>query len=202
MKWLTRIRWMASGVALLYVMSALAGVAFGGALDPPGAPGPTMKTLDDIPGSWSRKLPANDGADGCSSSRFRCVLNGTAVLDLEPGLVWQRSLYTFEESWYVARNRCYEVNTDGRFGYRLPTIEELKTVLQETTGDRLPAGHPFENVPFGVATTFWPATTSPTDVNLAYVHGTSTIGGGSSQQSKALNFRYWCVRGGHGYDKP
>ena len=67
-----------------------------------------MKTLDEIPGSWSRNLPANDGAPGedppagCNSSRFQCVFENNAALDRETGLVWER-FPSGPVNWEVAR---------------------------------------------------------------------------------------------------
>ena len=84
---INRAGWLVAGVLALFVVAAMTGVVSGGPLDPPGAPAPTQKTLDEIPGSWSRALSATGG---CTSERFQCVLGDVAVLDRETGLVWER----------------------------------------------------------------------------------------------------------------
>ena len=63
---MSRAGWIVAGALALLVVAALAGVVTGGPLDPPGAPAPTGKTLDQIPGSWDRKLAADDGVGGGS----------------------------------------------------------------------------------------------------------------------------------------
>ena len=178
------------------IVATLASNAWGGPLDPPGPLGSTMKSLDVLVPSWSQTLPANDTGDGCKSSRFTCVFGGTAVLDQETGLVWQRAPSSnVNQVWTVAVAICRENQFSGRFGWRLPYIEELESLQP------LPAGHPFTNVkPAGFY--YWSATSPPDNSTRAYVAGlgagellpAATDGKGSTIYSA------WCVRGGPGLD--
>ena len=73
------------GTSILIALASaiiLAGTGLAGDLEPSAAPGPTMKTLDQIPPTWSIKLPA--------AERFVILadFNNEAVLDKETGLVW------------------------------------------------------------------------------------------------------------------
>ena len=91
-----------------------------GELEPPtGPPGPTMKTLDEIPPTWSQVLPA--------SERFELVMGGQAVLDKETGLVWEQSPDgTFYLPGTIAlEGSCTAKTVGGRKGWRAPTTEEL-----------------------------------------------------------------------------
>jgi hypothetical protein len=112
-----------------------------GQLTPSAPPGPTMKTLDQIPGSWGQKIP--NAAD-----RFVLVLDGAGVLDRETGLVWLKSPDTVKRTWDDAMQACTTLSAGGRRGWRLPTVEELLSVqdFDVSTLIKLPAGHPFQNI--------------------------------------------------------
>ena len=207
-----------NAVLLLLVLFALVGViaivapdADGGPLDPPGVPGSTMKTLDDIPGSWHRVLPANDGVAGpnppagCDSSRFECLeaFNNDLVLDRETGLVWERDTGTevIASGWDQARSACASTRHEGpsgyRRGFRLPTYEELQSLVQDFVGPPpLPPGHPFILVTDDF---YWTATSTFTTTASAFKFD-GTIGTSSIDESKSNTHAIWCVRGGQGYD--
>lgn len=117
-------------VLICLAIACFPGLVLAGDLDPAKAPGPTMKTLDEIPPTWSQILDSTDGdpTTGCGSSRFKCVLEGTAVLDLETGLVWERVPTTSSYNGYSVFSWCTGRITAGRAGYRLPRIEELMSL--------------------------------------------------------------------------
>ena len=173
------------------------------AVDPSGNPVPTMKTLDEIPPAWSQKLRADDGPNGdkCNSSRFKCVLDGEAVLDKETGLVWERSPENIENgwlSWYGGQWSCSSVFRARRAGWRLPTISELLS-LQDYCSSQwfdqmLPCGHPFNNVSSAFRQ-FWSATTWFFDSNEAIVWSPYS---GEVPIDKNIERWRWCVRGGMG----
>jgi len=157
-----------------------------------------MKTLDQIPPTWSQILDASDGKKGdvCNSSRFECVMGGDAVLDKETGLVWERYPDNFTvEDWYVASRLSYRLEVANRKGWRLPTIEELASLVDNDNSPALPAGHPF-NVQVGQ---YWSSTTDTELADYAWIVNFS--GGGMTRVDKeSKNYHVWCVRGGPGYD--
>ncbi len=146
-----------------------------------------FRKLDRIPPAWSQKLPA--------SQRFQLVLDDQAVLDKETGLVWERSPSTTLMSWSDAIYHCYNMNVDGRKGWRLPTVEELASLVDPTQpAPTLPAGHPFTNVR---SSFYWSATTLAGGTSSAW--GVSFYGGLANGSAKSDASYVWCVRGGH-YD--
>ena len=73
--------------------------------------------------SWDQQLPA--------STRFIVLTNwgNAAVLDRETGLVWEQSPSTLGGSWYTASANCILSETGGRTGWRLPSIQELMSLV-------------------------------------------------------------------------
>lgn len=142
-----------------------------------------------VPPAWSQKLPANQ--------RFQLVLDDEAVLDKETGLVWERSPSTTTMNWYSAIFHCYNMNVGGRKGWRLPTVEELASLVDTTQNNpALPAGHPFINVQSHF---YWSATTNAGGASFAWLVGFGS-GDVGPPFDKSNTGCVWCVRGGHGHD--
>jgi hypothetical protein len=146
---------------------------------------------------WSDVLPPDQ--------RFQLVLGDEGVLDKETGLVWSRKLIPPAGSpglgWYTATSHCFNDVIGGRKGWRVPTMEELATLVDPAGGTpALPPGHPF-NLPPAPVLKVWSVTivgkTSvkfPTEkaLLLDVTHG--TVSNAFINQQNPV----WCVRGGHG----
>jgi hypothetical protein len=167
----------------------LPGLIGAGDMEPSDVPGPTMKTLDQIPPTWSQKLPA--------SERFELVLDGEAVMDKETGLVWEQSPYTLIRTWTSSASHCYNREVGNRKGWRLPTIEELTSLVDnDNSNPALPTGHPFSIVQ---PAKYWSSSTVPSDTPYAY--NVTTWDGEVAIENKTYFGHYvWCVRGGNGHD--
>jgi hypothetical protein len=121
-----------------------------------------------------------------------------AVLDKETGLVWERSP-SDPLLWLNAHGRCNRLTTGDRLGWRLPTLQELASLVDPSVASapKLPAGHPFENVQTFFP--YWSATTAASDASSAWAVNFSNgnlVGG----VAKSNGMLVWCVRGGQGMD--
>ena len=150
-------------------------------------------------GDQSQILPANDGdSDGCNSSRFDCVMGGAAVLDKKTGLTWARNanIAAGTKTWLEAMEFCQELVIGNRKGWRLPTIEELSTLLLlHGTGQALPEGHPFETVQ-GYGGAYWSSTTYEGDSSRAWVVRPSGYAS-AYYDHKMFDSYVWPVRSGN-----
>jgi hypothetical protein len=155
--------------------------------------------FDVIPGkkqqSWDKKITG--------SARFKLVLDGEAVLDRETGLFWQRATDNDTKKWTDtveddACTYCYKLEVGGRLGWRLPTIEELATLVDTSNlSPALPAGHLFTNFK---SSYYWSSSTHAYHPDHAwYVY----FGNGYVYyNTKTDQYYVRCVRSGHGYDAP
>jgi len=161
-------------------------------------PNATTQTMAATP-PWSQKLSAAD--------RFQLVM-GTlvpiptphfeyeAVLDKETGLVWQRDTDDFQRSCSNACSYCYQLSLGGRKGWRLPTVEELASLVDPSqVNPALPEGHLFTNVKLS---DYWSSTTYASNPDGAWYVG--FVAGGVYITNKTEDNYVRCVRGGHGYD--
>lgn len=124
-----------------------------------------------------------------------------AVLDKETGLVWQRSPSPNKQgSWDAAIVYSYSKATAGRKGWRLPTIEELLSLVDPTQNNpTLPAGHPFLNVQTDYF--YWSSTLGMTNLPT-FAWGYNFGNADTSNCSKNQPLYAWLVRGGYGHDYP
>jgi hypothetical protein len=148
--------------------------------------------------SWDRRIDKG-------KRRFKVLneFNTDAVLDKETGLVWERKPNKEAVPWPNARLMCAQKAVGGRGGWRLPTFNELSSLIDPAVMDptlvRVPAGHPFIDVqPAG----YWSATVFSGEpgfsliVEFRFVPGSDApIFVTDANTSGGLN-RVWAVRGG------
>jgi len=148
----------------------------------------------DLGMTWSRKI-AN------AKERFVVLpaFSQKAVLDRETGLVWERSPSTKLGTWLEAMGDCYSRIVGDRLGWRLPTIEELASLIDPTQSSPplLPRGHPFKNVQSG-GQLYWSSTSlfSTPPKAFAMKPSNGTVGVNIKALREGL---VWCVRGGYGH---
>jgi hypothetical protein len=140
--------------------------------------------------------------------RFAVYDSGTSeditddlVWDRETGLVWERSPGSELLGWGEADLSCRQSPAGGRFGWRLPTIEELSTLLGASKSwSALPDGHPFEGV---LSATYWSSTiasppNSPASNGTPGIYAVllASTGAVVTTRSPGSSNLAWCVRGG------
>ena len=213
---LSRLIWMAMGAFMLALVAVTARDVAGGSLDPPGAPGSTMQSLDNIPGSWSRWLPASDGGgDGCGSSRFACVIltahcnplcvfTNDGVLDHNTGLVWTRDASVAGSAvWADAYRACLDLKVGGLSGWRLPTIAEMMSLADPVVSSptvSLSPGNPFLNTgASGTHIAFWSSTADVANPGNSWAATIGHISPGTGPLADSISnatvANVWCVRG-------
>lgn len=123
------------------------------------------------------------------------------VLDRETGLVWARDANPFgPRNWLDANTLCRELELAYRMGWRLPTVEELSSLIDPRQSPlALPAGHPFNNVQYGSGVpAYWTASNAESPPGTAWFvnpwrgAGPHLAGLGN----KSIPGFVWPVRGG------
>jgi hypothetical protein len=133
--------------------------------------------------------------------------NDDLVLDKETGLIWPRNpsgvAGTAPFSWLDANTRCRELKIVNRIGWRLPTVEELSSLVDTKphapTVPALPAGHPFLGTKFGPGIDpYWTSTNSENPAGGGSAWFVEFGVGGAGLGGKGNMGYAWPVRGGRG----
>jgi hypothetical protein len=175
---------------LLLTLGIIVLVTMGLATSPVVAENPTLQSISV--NNWKPPVPYR-------TQRFLLVMGKEAVLDRETGLVWERSPSASECTWLSAQFHCINLVLGNRKGWRLPTIQELASLVDPTQSNpTLPIGHPFMNVlPYH----YWSATTNAditSDEAWVVDFGDGEVFGYGKVRA-TFSFA-WCVRGGQGVD--
>jgi hypothetical protein len=143
------------------------------------------------PPSWDRKID--------SPKRFKVLkaFGDEAVIDQETGLVWERAPIDNAQPWAPSVQFCLARVPGDRFGWRLPRVEELLSLV-DPEGFDLPDGNPFN---LGGATVFWTATTGATNAGPDATQAFRvSLGVTFLPVPKTDAAIAWCVRGGESVD--
>jgi hypothetical protein len=169
-------------------------VAGRGSADTPAGAQGVPTDLPSVTQSRDKALPA--------TQRFVILsaFNSEAVLDKETNLVWEKSPQTTSARWSVARRTCIEKDVGGQKGWRLPSLPELRSLVDPSVappGPTLPPGHPFLAVQSAV---YW--STTRVDENPRGSWGVHFgLGGGATFINWAHSVQFWCVRDGMNPDQ-
>jgi hypothetical protein len=125
------------------------------------------------------------------AERFVLEFNGEAVRDTKTGLIWEREPDREHDIWSRSLTRCATKEVGGQKGWRPPTIEEIKTLVDLDQNDpSLPPDHPFIGIRSEI---YWTSTPHPTDDIVAWQQ--SFLSGQAVTDQKSGMRRLWCVLG-------
>lgn len=121
-------------------------------------------------------------------------LRKQVVLDRATGLVWTRKAgMATAKNWLDCVTTCHETKMAGVYGWRLPSVEELSSLLEVRTGapGPLPEDNPFVDVQLSDAS-YWTSTKHPDGHSAWFVNLTSA---GCGLLGLGATGFAWMVRG-------
>jgi hypothetical protein len=140
--------------------------------------------------SSTKQLQSTVDTGNSPASRFVVAFPG-AVLDKHTGLVWEEMPDTTLRTWADATRYCVTKTVGGTIGWRLPSMEELKSVQDPSMAAPFVPMDIFTDVQ---STTYWSVSTSAkAPIGVSFVHFVDDRVSGSM---KSDLFPAWCVRGG------
>jgi len=141
-----------------------------------------------------------------SNKRFAICTHGApskpddAIFDKETGLVWERSPQSTMQTWDSGIVTSYSKAVGGRKGWRLPTIEELLSLVDPSNNNpTLPSEHPFLNIQTDGF--YWSCTLGMSTLPT-YAWGYNFWNGDTSNVLKTSQAYVWLVRAAYGHDYP
>ena len=114
-------------------------------------------------------------ADAGGTASWRYEVRNGSVYDTKTKLTWQRDVPTPAAAWIAARDYCGSLDLDGG-GWRLPSVSELQTLIDETTSDPAVDLTAFPGTPSDY---FWTSSVVPSFESFAWTvyfgYGLSTF---------------------------
>ena len=150
--------------------------------------------------AWDQKLPASTRFVPVLFQEFcaaTCEQIAAGILDRETGLVWERIPSSSQRTFWLADNSCTHKLRGGRAGWRLPTVDELTSLVEQapnSVGATLPPGHPFLNVGEAFYWTSSPNLVFGGDSSRIWVVRVEHLSFGAFLPTETIPV--WCVRGG------
>jgi uncharacterized protein DUF1566 len=125
-------------------------------------------------------------APRCYPARYKVEAEGS-ILDVATGLTWQQAVDAGSYTWSAAKTYCAGLGT----GWRLPSVIELATIVDDTQKNPAIDGTAFPNTP---ATEFWTSSAYAAP-DLYYAWTVQFFGGGEHVFSGAVGSpRVRCLR--------
>lgn len=128
-------------------------------------------------------------ADAPVSEGTRWALTTDTVEDLRTGLVWQRATPAEAFDWTAGIAQCDELTLAGSTAWRLPTLKELETILDETRW-----GPAIDEVAFPDTPAEWYWASNPAADAPGYPWAASFTNGYTTPAAEGERYRVRCVR--------